>query len=148
MLISKPIMKKIILVWVIKPLIFINKKSILNGYHIESELVGFLKSGYHKYPLGYNNIDWFVEEVVKLKNKKTFSFKSTKKDIVMTEENEEHFRNNNICRFFGKNNESDKVRDHCHLTGKYRSPAHNICNFNVTKGQSNSMLFIFHNFGN
>ena len=28
--------------------------------------------------------------------------------------------------------ESDKVRDHCHLTGKYRGPAHNTCNTNVT----------------
>ena len=26
-----------------------------------------------------------------------------------------------ICRFCEKNIESDKVRDHCHLTGKYRA---------------------------
>ena len=28
---------------------------------------------------------------------------------------------------------SDKVRVHCHLTGKYRGPAHNTCNINVTQ---------------
>ena len=41
-----------------------------------------------------------------------------------------------------------KVRDHCHLTGKYRGPAHNTCNINVTQKQSNFIPFIFHNFGN
>ena len=30
---------------------------------------GILKSGYHKSPLGYKNIDWFVNEVTKLENK-------------------------------------------------------------------------------
>ena len=31
-----------------------------------------------------------------------FYFKNTKKDIIMTEENEEDFRNDNICRFCEK----------------------------------------------
>ena len=77
-----------------------------------------LKGGYHKSPLGYNIVDWFVEEVIKLKNKMAFYFKNFKKDIIMTEENEEDHRNINICQFCEKNIESDKVRDHCHLTGK------------------------------
>ena len=32
-----------------------------------------------------------------------FYFKNTKKDIIMTEEDEEDYRNNNICRFCEKN---------------------------------------------
>ena len=47
-----------------------------------------------------------------------------------------------------KNIESDKFRDHCHLTGKYRGPAHSKCNINVTHDQSNFIPFIFHNFSN
>ena len=43
---------------------------------------------------------------------------------------------------------SDKVRDHCHLTGYYRGAAHNTCNINVTQKQSNFIPFIFHNFSN
>ena len=49
----------------------------------------------------------------------------------MTEEDEEDFDHNNICRFCEKILKSDKVRDHCHLTGIYRGPAHNTCIENV-----------------
>ena len=35
----------------------------LNGYHIVSELEDVLKSGYYKSPLGYDNVDWFVDGV-------------------------------------------------------------------------------------
>ena len=36
---------------------------VLNGYHILSELEDVLKSDFYKSPLGYNNVDWFVDEV-------------------------------------------------------------------------------------
>ena len=36
------------------------------GYEI-SELEDVLKSGYHKSPLGYNNVEWFVNEVIRKK---------------------------------------------------------------------------------
>ena len=75
-----------------------------------------------------------------------FDFKNTNKDIIMTEENEKDYRNNNICQFCLKNIETDKVRDHCHLTGKYTGSAHSKCNNNVTQKQSNFIPFIFHNF--
>ena len=74
---------------------------VLNGYHRESESEDVLQSSYCKSPLGYDNVDWFVVEVIKLENKMTFYFKNTKKDIIMTEEDEEDFRNN-ICRFCEK----------------------------------------------
>ena len=61
----------------------------------------------------------------------------------MTQEDEEDYRNCNICRFCEKNFESDKVRDHCHLTGKYRGPAHNTCIINVTQDKSNLIPFIY-----
>ena len=53
-----------------------------------------------------------------------------------------------IVDFVKKNNESDKVRDHCHLTGKNRGPAHNACNINETQKQSNFIPLMFHNFSN
>ena len=66
----------------------------------------------------------------------------------MTEEDDEDYRNNNICRFCEREFITDKVRDHCHLTGKYRGPAHSKCIINVTQDQSNFIPFTFHNFSN
>ena len=42
----------------------------------------------------------------------------------MTQEDEED------CE---KNKKSSNVRDHCHLIGKYRGPAHSNCYKNVTQ---------------
>ena len=36
------------------------------------------------------------------------------------------------------------MRDHCHLTGKYRGPAHSNCNVNVREKQSIIIPFLFH----
>ena len=54
----------------------------------------------------------------------------------MTEEDEEDSRKNINCWFFETNIVSDKIRDHCHLTGKYRETAHNTCNKNVTRNKA------------
>ena len=113
---------------------------VLNGYHIVSELEYFLKSEYYKSLLGYDNVDWFVNEIIKLENKMAFYFKNTLKGIIMTQENEEDFRINNTCRFCEKEILSDKVGDHCHLTGKYRGPSHSNCNINVTQ----SKVILYH----
>ena len=107
-----------------------------------------LKSRYYKSCLGYNKVDWFVDEVIKCENNLTFYLKSTAEDIIMTEEDEEDFTNNNICSFCEKENRDNKVRDHCHLTAKYRGAAHSKCIINVTQKQSNFIPFIFHNFSN
>ena len=77
-----------------------------------------------------------------------FHFKNTNKDIIMTEKDEKECKNNNICRFCEKEISSDKIRDHCHLTGRYRGPAHNTCNIIVHQKDSNFIPFIFHNFSN
>ena len=75
---------------------------VCNGYYITSELNDILQSGYYHSPLNYNNVDWFVNEMIKLENKMNFYFKNTKKDIVMTQEDEEKYKNNNICYFCEK----------------------------------------------
>ena len=124
------------------------QKPVLNGYYIISEFEDVLKIGYYESLLGYKNVDWFVKEVIKLENKMAFYFKNTNEDIIMSTENEEDFKNNNICRFCEKEILSDKVRDHCHLTGEYRIPARNTCNINVRQADGNFIPFAFHNCSN
>ena len=53
-----------------------------------------------------------------------------------------------LSRFCEKDIEFDKVRDHCHLTGKYRGPAHNVCNINGKQKDSKFIPFAFHIFSN
>ena len=64
----------------------------------------------------------------------------------MTQQDKEDFEKNINCRFCEKEIHSDKVRDHCHLTGKHRGPAHDNCKINVTQKQGNFIPFVFHNF--
>ena len=107
-----------------------------------------LKSGFYEFLLGYTNVDWFVDEVIKVERKKTFYFKINNQDIIMTQEDKEKFDKNNIFRFCEKEIISDEIRDHCHLTCEYRVPAHNNCTINITQKQSNFIPFVFHNFSN
>ena len=125
------------------------QNAVCNGYYIISELNDVLKSGYYHSPLGCENVDWFVNEMIKLENKMNFYFKNTKIDIVMTQEDEEKYKNNNVCYFCEQEIlDNTKVKDHCHLTGTYRGPAHYNCNINVKQKQSSFIPILFHNFSN
>ena len=50
----------------------------------------------------------------------------------MTEEGEDLFQKSNNCWICKKliDNDEDKVRDHCHVTGKFRGAAYKSCNLN------------------
>ena len=50
------------------------------------------------------------------------------KPFNMTEENERDFQAATICHICGEHLEEDKVRDHSHVSRKYRGAAHNQCN--------------------
>ena len=55
-------------------------------------------------------------------------------------------RSNNICQFCEREKISDKVRGHCHSTGKDRGPAHKTCNINFTQKQFIFVRITFLNF--
>ena len=67
------------------------------------------------------------------------------KNLVMTAEQNEEFERSNICWICGGliDNRDNKVRDHCHITGKYREPTHWGCNINLKV--SKKVPVIFHN---
>ena len=50
-----------------------------NSFYILTELRDVLKSGYYESPLGYNNVDWFGKEDLKLENKMAFLLKILRK---------------------------------------------------------------------
>ena len=54
--------------------------------------------------------------------------------MVMTEEDQESFNNTTRCWICNKDFvDNDKVRDHCHFTGKFRGAAHGQCNLTLKK---------------
>ena len=69
------------------------------------------------------------------------------KNLIMTEEEDLFQKSNNcwICKKFISNDE-DKVRDHCHITGKFRGAAHRNCNVNFQLAKK--VPVIFHNLKN
>ena len=60
-------------------------------------------------------------------------------------EEEEQFRSSNICWICEKliDDDDEKVRDHCHVTGKFRGAAHWSCNINLQL--TKKVPVIFHN---
>ena len=67
------------------------------------------------------------------------------KNLIMITEENERFEMSNTCWICDKlfPNNDNKVKDHCHITGKYRGAAHYSCNINlrITK----KVPVIFHN---
>ena len=68
------------------------------------------------------------------------------KNLLMTEKEEYLFQQINNCWICKKliDNKDEKVRDNCHITGKFRGAAHWDCNINfqLTK----KIPVIFHNY--
>ena len=67
------------------------------------------------------------------------------KNLIMSEEEEHLFQQSNSCWICKKliDNDDEKVRDHCHVTGKFRGAAHWSCNINLQS--TKKVLVIFHN---
>ena len=66
------------------------------------------------------------------------------KNLIMSGDEEKEFERSNICWICGKLIENeDKVRYHCHISGKYRGAAH--WSFNINLKVSKKIIVIFHN---
>ena len=93
----------------------------------------------------YKFMEAMLEEVKYCKKvmKKEFN-----KPLRMTKEDEEEFQKANECHICKKKytNEDIKVRDHCHITGKYRGSAHQDCNLKLRINPEEIKIpVIFHN---
>ena len=112
------------------------------SYYILCSIYGVYKPVLRKYtqtkPEGANAIDvfikWLEEDVKAIAN-------IEEKEIIFTEEDRKQFNKASDCWICGEYLGNDRVRDHCHFTGRYRGPAHNSCNLKYRKPKSISVFF-------
>ena len=85
----------------------------------------------------------FVEKLTELTKGIYNDFYLRPKPLRLTRAEQKSFEEATICHICSKKLEKDKVRDHCHFTGKYRGAAHNKCNLECRKPKV--LPVIFHN---
>ena len=80
-----------------------------------------------KYYRGEDSMKIFCED---LKDQAMKIINREKKEMIpLTDEEKESYENQEICHLCKKElNNDNKVRDHCHYTGKYIGASHNKCN--------------------
>ena len=93
----------------------------------------------------YTFLEYMLDEVKYCKRiiKKEFN-----KPLNMIKENEEEFQKADECHICNKKYTADdiRVRDHCHITGKFRGSAHQECNLQLRLNPDKIKIpVIFHN---
>ena len=98
---------------------------------------------------GENAVHKFMEKMLEeVKYCKAVIKKHFNKPLVMTEDDEQRFRTMNGCHICGeKYTDKDvRVRDPCHITGKFRGSAHQECNLKLRiKPEDIKIPVTFHN---
>ena len=98
---------------------------------------------------GENDVYKFMEKMLEeVKYCKAVMKKHFNKPLVMTEVDEQCFKTMDGCHICGgKYTDKDvRIRDHCHITGKFRGSAHQECNLKLRiKPENLKIPIIFHN---
>ena len=85
----------------------------------------------------------FIKEILKdYEYFKRVAKQHFNENLIMTEE-EEQFQSSKTCWICETFIDDKKVRDHCHITGKFKGAAHWSCNINLRL--TKKVLVIFHN---
>ena len=79
-------------------------------------------------------IKWLEDDVKFLAN-------IEEKKMVFTRKDEKQFNKASDCWICGEELGNDRVRDHCHYTGRYRGAAHNSCNLKYSKPKDVPVFF-------
>ena len=95
---------------------------------------------------GENAVNKFIRSILNEYNYcRKIMRKYFRQNLIMSAEENEKFELTNICWICDRliENTDNKVRDHCHITGKYRGAGHYSCNINLKT--SKNVPVIFHN---
>ena len=99
--------------------------------------------------IGEKAVYKFMENILEeVKYCKRVMKKYFNKPLRMTEENEQEFKKTKECHICDKKytQKDIRVRDHCHITGKYRGSAHQECNLKLRINPEEIKIpVIFHN---
>ena len=101
--------------------------------------VGYIWQFNFKYYFGLDCIKRFVSDLLEIETENYFK---RNKQLKFNEEDKLYHESNNTFHICSKTC-INKVRDHCHETGKYRGPACKICNLRYK--QQIFIPIIFHN---
>ena len=101
---------------------------------------------------GENVIEKFIQHLFReVKDCQKIITERAKRRLVMTKKDEEDFQNAKKCwicqrQYKPDDGENIPVRDHCHITGKYRGSAHKKCNFRLQiSAEKIKIPVVFHN---
>ena len=131
--------------------LFVNKPAAI-GYNIVKNSVydnlNLEKDVYIKY-LGEACVEWFINEMLEIESYMKMYFKNELE--INSDTMPENYNENNcwLCEKEYKTKdvkENPIVKDHCHLTGRFRGLAHNNCNLKTRKAHTSFVPILFHNF--
>ncbi|XP_043485181.1 uncharacterized protein LOC122513018 [Leptopilina heterotoma] len=122
-----------------------NHKTLSIGFYVKCGFDDTL-SIYKASPRDEENpAKWFSKELKDLADNLDIRFQNPVPMEVLSLQQLTDFRYASTCHICKKKfaHSDIKVRDHCHLTGKYRGPAHQDCNINYH--ESSTIPVVFHN---
>lgn len=89
---------------------------------------------------GENVAETFVDHMVQVEER-LMNILRNPLPLEMSTEDETTFQAADKCHICLQELGSDRVRDHCHVTGKFRGAAHNACNLNLKQRERIPVLF-------
>ena len=106
------------------------------------------KDGYIKC-FGEDCVEWFINEMLEIEDFMKTYFKN---ELEINLDTIPEIYDQTTCWLCEKEfrpkdeKENPIVKDHCHLTGRFRGLAHNNCNLNTRKAHTSFVPILFHNF--
>ena len=107
-------------------------------------------TGEYQHYTGPDCVEVFLTALVNLQKRLAEKLDNVE-DLIMRPRDLKEFREATTCRFCKKEFDAnpktkgdEKVRDHCHLTGRFRGAAHSKCN--IRTQQYKKLVVLLHNF--